>query len=199
MTVTLTLQLSDEQLDELLGGERPAGVQGLPDGFETTMAGLSGAPCELRLTRGDRSGHGWVGRDQAALVVPAGGVFRLHTVPTDFVPDALARLNDLGPRPGVEPAAPVRFDAGALAQAVASGSHELTGSVREHWRVDALWATPGGEPGGRYVEVLDASTGLWLVAPLNGQVELVQVRPAEVFRLLCALLPRAGELGEPPG
>ena len=82
---------------------------------------------------------------------------------------------------------------------MASGSHELTGGVREYWRVDALWATSGGEPGGRYVEVLDTSRGMWLVAPLNGQVELVQVRPAEVFRLLCALLPRAAELGESPG
>lgn len=49
------------------------------------------------------------------------------------------------------------------------------------------------------MDVLDTSRGMWLVAPLNGQVELVQVRPAEVFRLLCGLLPRAGELGEPAG
>jgi hypothetical protein len=198
MTVGLTLELGDDQLDELLAGGRPERVPGLPAGFEDKMARLRDAPCELMLERGTRSGHGWVGAEEAALVVPAArpAVRRLHVVPRDFVPDALARLNDLGPRPGGRLASPIRFAPGVLAQLVAANSPELQAPVREHWRVDAVWQLSGGEVEGRSVEVLDTSEGLWLVAPVaDGEVELTHVRPAEVFRLLCDLLPSHAELG----
>jgi hypothetical protein len=203
VTVGITLELGDDQLDELLEGGRPAGVPGLPAGLEDTTAGLPHAPCELILERGARRGHGWVGAEHAAVVVPAGrpAARRLHVVPTDFVPDALARLNDLGPRPGGRLASPIRFAPGVLAQLVATNSAELQARVREHWRVDALWQRPDGEVAGRSVEVLDTNEGLWLVAPVaDGEVELTHVRPAEVFRLLCDLLPSAAELaGEHAG
>ena len=160
------------------------------------MARLRDVPCELILERGTRRGHGWVGAEDAALVVPAANpaARRLHVVPTDFLPDALARLNDLGPRPEVRLASPIRFAPGVLAQLVATNGPELQGRVREHWRVDAVWHGPGGDVGGRSVEVLDTSEGLWLIVPVAGEVELTHVRPAEVFRLLCGLLPSAAEL-----
>ncbi len=192
----LTLELNDKQLDDLLAGGRPGGVPGLPARLGDTMGRLRDAPCELILERGTRRGHGWVGAEDAALVVPAAhpAARRLHVVPTDFVPDALARLNDLGPRPDARLASPVRFAPGVLAQLVATNSPELEARVREHWRVDAVWQVPGGDVAGRSVEVLDTSEGLWLVAPVAGEVELTSVRPAELFRLLCGLLPSAAEL-----
>lgn len=188
MSLPLTLELDDGQLDALLAGARPDGVDGLPAGLEATMAELRDSPCELELQRGPRRGRGWVGPELTALVVPAGeDRWRLHVLPTDFVPEALARLNDLGPRPDARPASPLRLDPGALAQSVATGGRELGGAVREHWRVDALWTAPSGEVAGRSVEVLDTTEGLWLVTPAGEKLELSRVRPSEVFRRLCAV------------
>jgi hypothetical protein len=195
VTVGITLEVGDDQLDELLGGRRPAGVPGLPARLEGLMARLPDAPCELILERGARHGHGWVGAEHAALVVPAGrpAVRRLHVVPTDFVPDALARLNDLGPSREEIFASPIRFAPAVLAQLIATD--ELDAPVREHWRVEAVWQRPAGEVASRSVEVLDTRRGLWLITPAAAEVELTHVRPAEVFRLLCDLLPTAAELG----
>jgi hypothetical protein len=186
----LTLELADEELDELFAGRRPAGPVKLPEGLELTLSELSAAPCELRLTRGDRSGYGWVGAEQAALAVPAGpaGRTRLHVVPTDFVPDALARLNGIEPRPAELPPSPIRFTPGELAQAVASGGNDTTAAVREHWRVEAAWAVADGEPVVHFVEVLDTARGMWLIVPVQDQLELRPSRAAEVFVLLCGLV-----------
>jgi len=194
MTLPLSLELTEQALDELLAGRRPPEADGLPEAIETTMAELRDAPCELEMARGERSGYGWGGPRLAALVVPAGERWMLHVVPTDFVPDVLARLNDLVPRPEQQLAAPVRFDPGLLAQAVARGEHEVTRGLREHWRVDALWPAGPDRVARRSVEVLDTEDGLWLVTPMDAQVELEQVRPAEVFRRLCGLLPTPAEL-----
>jgi hypothetical protein len=196
VTAPLRLELGDDQLDELLAGGRPGGLPGVAAGLDVTMARLRDAPCELILERGTRRGHAWVGAEDAALVVPGAkpGVQTLRVVPTCFVPYALTRLNDLGPRPDTRLASPIRFAPGVLAQLVATNSPELQARVREHWRVDAVWRGPEGDFAGRSVEVLDTSEGLWLIAPAAAEVELTHVRPAEVFRLLCALLPSAAEL-----
>jgi hypothetical protein len=197
MTLAGTLELHRDDVDELLAGRRPSGLDG-PAGLESAMADLADAPCELELTRGERPGHGWVGPQQAALAVPGGEKgTRLHLVPREFVPDALARLNAVGPRTQHKHASPVRFDAGALGVAIATGGHELTAAIREHWRVDAIWDGPHeGAVVGRSVEVLDTEDALWLIDPVDGQVELTQVRPTGVFVALCALLPTPAELDE---
>ncbi len=194
MTLPLTLEIGERELDELLAGRRPADTEGLPDGLEEIMGELEAAPCELEMARGRRSGYGWVGTRLAALVVPAGERWTLHLVPVEFVPDALARLNALGPRPERQPASPVRFDPALLARAVATSEHEVTRGLNEHWRVDAVWASGPERVARRSVEVLDTQYGLWLVTPVDGEVELTDVRPTEVFRRLCGLLPAPTEL-----
>ena len=158
------------------------------------MAELQAAPCELEMARGGRTGYGWAGARLAALVVPAGERWTLHVVPVEFVPDVLARLNGLGPRSERRLASPVRFDPELLARAVATGEHEVARGLREHWRVDALWPAGPERVSRRVVEVLDTQDGLWLVTPVDGQVELAHVRATEVFRRLCGLLPSSTEL-----
>ncbi len=172
--------------------------------------------CELMLERGDRSAHGSVDGHEARLTVPRAGGEEEIVVPTPFLPDALARLNDLGPRPRPDPAVRLRFAAGELAAVLAERSapraaalfgaqserlaaERLVAELREHWRIEARWEPSGGSPGVRVVEVLDTDGGLWLVVPDGDAVELWPTTPTTVWRLLAGLLPRDDELsGRPP-
>jgi hypothetical protein len=158
----------------------------------------------LLLERGPRRGRGWIGRRAAAFLHPlAEGRSRLATVPTPFVPHALARLNDLGPRPRIPGAPHIVLAPGALAEAVAARSaaaaqlprehaHALDESrrgLREHWRVESRWRPASGSTGTRAIEVLDTEAGLWLVVPDDPTVELWPTTPTNVFRALCEIAP----------
>ena len=164
--------------------------------------------CELGLERGDRRGRGWVSAHLAVLLVPAGeGRLTLHQAPPAFLPDMLARMNEVAPRPRVEPAVRLRYGAGELARVLAgrdaaeaarlAGPDEqaaaaagtLIRELREHWRVEVSWDAAPGSPGMRSLEVLDTDAGVWLVIPDGGSVELWPSTPTMVFRLLTGLLP----------
>jgi hypothetical protein len=163
--------------------------------------------CELLLARGDRRGRGWVDAETAVLEIPVpDGEPRHVQLPPRFLPDALARLNDLSPRPRREPAERLRLGAGELAEILATRDaaragllagepgEQLVRALREHWSVTATWTPAPGSTGARIVEVLDTAAGLWLVVPDDPGVELWPTTPTAVFRLLCALLPRDHEL-----
>ena len=199
MTLTLSVELSEGAVDDLLAGRRPDEANGLPGGLERTMARLRDAPCELELARGERTGRGWVEQRLAALVVPTASAWQLHLVPTEFLPYVLARMNAVGPRSGRASTSLARFAPGALARALATGDHEVTRSLREHWRVVAMWLTEPERVARRSVEVIDTDAGLWLVAPVEGEVDVTHARPTEVFRRLCALLPEPDELSDGVG
>jgi hypothetical protein len=175
---------------------------------EEALAAVREPVCVLELQRGDRRGRGWVDERIAALLVPGPAV---HEVPPGFLPDALARMNDLSPRPRVEPAVRLRYAPGELAQALAARDAEavarsaggeeqsaaartLIRTLREHWRVESRWRPAQDSPGVRAVEVLDTDAGVWLVIPDGASVELWPSTPTTVFRLLCGLLPRDHEL-----
>jgi hypothetical protein len=173
---------------------------------EAGRAAMRAPVCELALARGERRGRGWVGPATAGLEVPGpAGSTRHVQLPPRFLPDALARLNDLSPRPRWEPAERLRFSAGELAEILASRDaaraaliagatgERLVRALREHWSVVATWAPAPGSTGVRIVEVVDTAEGLWLVVPDDPGVELWPTTPAAVFRLLCALLPRDDE------
>jgi hypothetical protein len=162
--------------------------------------------CELALARGDRRGRGWVDPETAVLAVPGpDGSPRHVQFPPRFLPDALARVNDLAPRPRWEPAERLRLSAGELAEILATRDagraaraagetgERLVRALREHWSVAATWAPAPGSPGVRIVEALDTAEGMWLVVPDDPGVELWPTTPTAVFRLLCALLPRDDE------
>lgn len=161
--------------------------------------------CTVALVRGDREGTVVVDRDGAHVTVPG----QAFTVPSDFLPEALARLNDLGPRPRVEDPSSLRLPAGTLATALAAGDaadanalepaerarlHALIAARRGHWRAEVRWTPAPDAEGARAVEVLDTSGGVWLVVADGDDVELRPSTPTAVFRRLAALLPRDGEL-----
>ncbi|MGH2948784.1 MAG: hypothetical protein ACRDPC_21440 [Solirubrobacteraceae bacterium] len=165
----------------------------------------------LVLERGDRRGYGWAGPEGVtALLLPLpDGRRRLITVRTQFVPDALARINDVAPRPRVEPAVRIRLSVPDLAAALAARDPagaatdepeafaSLLDSLSEHWRAEARWPPAEGSPGVRSVEVLDTTEGLWLVIPDAPSVELWPTTPTTVFRALCGLLPFDHEVRAP--
>jgi len=194
-------------------GGAPAGV--LAEG----LTALTAPVCELELQRGARQGRGGAGERFATLVVPApqDAGYRLIVVATAFLPDVLSRLNDLSPRPWLAPGLLLRYAQGDLARilagrdaalaaalagdddAVAAAAAQLVAGLREHWRVEARWATAGGGHGRRVVEVLDTDHGLWRVVPDGAAVELRASTPTAVFRALAGLLPSDAELASPDG
>lgn len=173
-----------------------------------TLEAMATPVCEGTLERGSRRARLWVDARVAVLLMPEpDDRLRLATVPTPFLPAALARANDLGPRPRIEPATRLSFAPDELARllaerdpaAVATGDdapalRTLVGELREHWRVEARWAPSPESPGIRVVEVIDTNAGLWLVVPDGPTVELWPTTPTLLFRQLTALLPTSEEL-----
>lgn len=210
--------------EELTGGEGdPAGHEeleragalrsGAPHpALEPTLDAVAAPVCEAALARGDRRARVWVDARVSVLLVPEpDGRLKLGTVPTPFLPLALARVNGLGPRPRIEPAVRLSFSAGDLARLLAerdlaavwsaapdtpetAAARALVRGLREHWRVEVRWAPAPDSPGVRAVEVIDTDAGLWLVVPDDPGVELWPTSPTTVFRRLAALLPATEEL-----
>lgn len=108
----------------------------------------------LELSHSGKALRGWVAYGASALLLPAAeGDDRrtLLAVHPTLLPEALARLVDLAPRPRPPATAPV--DSGAA----------VFGTVTRRWRLTVAWTTDDGAPGGGALEVLDAETGLWLL------------------------------------
>lgn len=138
--------------------------------------------CTLELSYDGRAMQGWVASGSAALLLPAGddderrALLALH--PT-LVPEAVARLADVGPRSRPAAAAPVPPDAAEI------------GEVRRHWRLAAAWVLEDETRGGAALEVLDAASGLWLLEPGEGPDALAwPVTPTFVWRHIVRLVMR---------
>jgi hypothetical protein len=177
-----------------------AGPDGsLPPALEAARNAAQGALCWMRLERGGREGAVWAAPGFAALAVPREGLWQLSAIPVGYLPDALARLNDLGPRPRIEPAVTVSLDPGDLATALATRSttepalQPTLDGLREHWRIESRWQPAEGSAGIRTLEVIDSDAGMWLVIPTDPTVELWPTTPTMVFRLIAGLLPRDDE------
>jgi hypothetical protein len=128
--------------------------------------------CTLELAYSGKAMRGWVSYDGAALLLPVRDDDERRTLlslhPT-LLPEALARLVDLGPRPRPDATAPVSPDA--------------VGDVRRRWRLSAAWTS-----GGARLEILDAASGLWL---LEGEDALAwPVTPTFVWRHIVRMLMR---------
>jgi hypothetical protein len=211
-----TLLAPKAVIDGLLRGADPAPalaaagafVDGAPHpSLEPALQAVEHALCRMRLERGDRTGAVWASPAVCAILVPQEGRLRLSSFPTLFLPDALARVNDLGPRPRIEPARAIAIAPGELATAIATRSatglpqeaRELfqatLDTLREHWRVEARWEPSPESPGVRVVEVVDSDAGMWSVIPDGSRVELWPTTPTKVFRALGGLLPRDHEIG----
>jgi hypothetical protein len=196
-------------LRDALAPSGAATRRGLHPLLSLALVPVADPVCELLIERGDRIGRAWVGASHAAFLTPEGeDAARLRVLGAEFVPEALARLNDVGPRPRFEPAIALSLTPSALAQLLAGGPRpagataeeeralaSIARTRREHWRVTARWTAGEDAIGERGVEVLDTDDGVWLVTPGEDAVELLPSTPSTVFLLLTALLPDDGELG----
>lgn len=213
-------ELPEDQLEALLAGTateplRAAGVvgdRGVAPALAAAVAAVAAPLATVAVARDDTESRLWVSPGGTAVVMPAGyGRRRIVEVPTRFVPDALARLVDLGPRPRPREEAPprLRFTSGALATLLATrrpvaaldpdpaqraAADALVAGLRTHWRVEARWDPAPGSAGLRVVEVVDTETGMWFVVPDGPDVELWPATPTAVFSQLAGLLPRDAEL-----
>lgn len=180
--------------------------------LEAARRAATGALCTMRLQRGDREGAAWAAPDYAAVAVPRpDGRWQLNAMPVLFLPDALARLNDVAPRPRIDPAVTITLAPGTLATALATRRAADAGldgdaeaalgrtleGLREHWRIESRWRPAEGSAGMRAVEVVDSDAGMWLVIPSDPTVELWPTTPTMVFRLIAGLFPRDDELEAP--
>jgi hypothetical protein len=176
--------------------------------LEPAVTAMRAPVCDVRMQRGERQGHGWVDAQVAALLVPADeGRMRMTVLPTAFLPDALARLNDLAPRPRVKRAVELHLtpaqlavvlagspDAGSDDDDAADALRSIAATKREHWRVDVTWEPAEDADATRGVEVIDTDDGLWLIQARDDDVAVWPTTPTVVFRLLCGLLPHNDEL-----
>ena len=139
--------------------------------------------CTLELAYSGKAMRGWASHAAAALLLPAdadGGEHRtLLSVHPTLLPEALARLTELGPRPRPAATTPV------------APGDPAVGPVRRRWRLSVAWTDEAGADGGGSLELLDAESGLWLLHPDDGGDELAwPVTPTFAWRHVVRLLMR---------
>jgi len=164
---------------------------------------MSGAR-EVEVRRDVRRAGGRIEDGTARLLVARAGELEEIALPEELLPDALARLLDLGPRTISAAAAPVRVTQSALSAALAGGDEEpaeapgwiagerealrgLLAAGYVHWRVEVR-----GTPSTHAVDVVDLEVldtgGLWLLGFDPPEVELAPTSSTAVFRRLAALM-----------
>lgn len=146
------------------------------------------AICTLDLTYAGQTMLGWAAQEAAALLLPPGEDERrrLAPLPRSLLPDALARLVDLGERPHPEPTGPVAYREAAYPD------------LRRHWHLSATPTAGNGAAGTRAIEVLDTPGGLWVLHPdENGTMLAQPTTPTTVLRSLVDLVtpPDAADTG----
>jgi hypothetical protein len=178
--------------------------------------------CRLQVRVADPHGRedqceGWVAGNAAGFLLPVQGeLCEFGVVHPSFVPEQLARIVGLGPRPRAPTARPVelgtglldeltasdpRRGAGALQRVLHSGPEDaqaiaraLAGGFRSRWEVVARWLPAPGSTGQRAMHVIDTETTLWAVEPGGTGLVVWPTTPTTVWRLLVTLLPRDEEL-----
>lgn len=158
-----------------------------------------GSPrAELTARRRGLEMKGWMDTEAAMLLVPRGGeLSELSVVAVGYLPDLLARLLELGPRP-TPAGAEVSVTPGTLAEAiVAPGTPSRpTGlpAVSGHWELETS-ASGTPRPSER-LEVADTDDGLREIVSEGTSVRIVPTTPSRVWRLLTAMVARScGEGG----
>jgi hypothetical protein len=178
--------------------------------------------CRLEVRVADRHGRedhcdGWVAGHGAGFLLPVQGeLWEFVVVHPSFMPERLARIVGLGPRPRAPAARPVELGtelldeltasdpgrrAGALQRLVNSGPEDaqalaraLTSGFRSRWEVVVRWLPAPGSTGQRAMHVIDTETTLWAVEPGGTGLVAWPTTPTAVWRLLVTLLPRDEEL-----
>jgi len=171
------------------------------------MAAVRNPSCRFSVATRGLEAQGWLDAGLAALLLPVeAGLLELTWVPAAFLPDVLARLVELGPRP-IPDGPPLRLTPGSLAHLLAapddyaplpgadpSGSRgqesrarRLLASVTRHWRIEARTIADAGPGQPRSLEALDTPDGSWRLFADAGCVELRPTSPTRLWRLLTVL------------
>lgn len=187
------------------------------------VAAVADPVCRLALhvqhADGGREAHeGWVAGYAAALLLAGDdNLYELVSVHPSFLPEAVARLVGLGPRPRVLDAAPMRLTAATVDEltsgdparrAAARGrlldaasvegeratAEALGAGTRRRWEAVITWDPAPGAAGKRAVHVIDTTAGLWLLDPAGEGLLAAPTTPTGIWRLLTILLPRDREL-----
>jgi hypothetical protein len=209
-----------------LGALREAGA--LRDGryhpaLEQGLDAVLNPVCRLEVRVADVHGRedqcdGWVAGRAAGFLLPAQGEFcEFVVLHPSFVPEQLARIVGLGPRPRVPAVRPVELGtelldqlteldsgrrAGALQQVLEQSPDDawavaraLAAGFRARWEVVVRWLPASGSTGQRALHVIDTETTLWAVEPGGTGLLVGPTTATAVWRLLVTLLPRDQELG----
>ncbi len=204
----------------VLRGGRPHAV------VQPLLEAVTDPVCRFTVQR-DGADHasGWATLGAAAVLLPLPGdrceVAGLHP---SFVPAGLARLMGLGPRRR-HPGEPWQLPAGVLTAVLASSDDEREAALADvdqeavaqagdhaqvvvealaagrcrRWTVAVEWSPAPGEPGGRALDLLDASPfGVWLLEPAGNRVLVWPATTTAVWRSLTRLLPDDHELAGTP-
>lgn len=186
--------------------------------------------CRLTLrveeAKGQRSSHqAWISTAVASFLLPmANELFEFVSMHPSFVPEAVARLAALGPRPRSDGSArsPVVLDPAALDDMTgpnaelrskaarrlllaASGSaprgkgtqpdvQAVDGGILRRWEAIMTWDPAHDSRGRRAMHVIDTPVGMWLLEPARDRLLASPVTPTAVWRLLVGLLPHDREL-----
>jgi hypothetical protein len=160
---------------------------------------------------------GWVAGHAAGFLLPAPGEFwEFVVLRPSFVPEQLARIVGLGPRPRASTARPVELATELLDELTASDpgrradapqrvpgtsseeawaiARALATGFRARWEVVVRWLPAPGSSGQRAMHVIDTETTLWAVEPGGTGLVVSPTTPTAVWRLLVTLLPRDEEL-----
>jgi hypothetical protein len=178
--------------------------------------------CRLEVRVTDAHGRedhcdGWVTGHAAGFLLPAQGELCAFVVlHPSFVPEQLARIVGLGPRPRASTAEPLELGAELLDELTASDPGRRAGALqgasdrtpeaalaiaralatgfRTRWEVIVRWLPAPGSTGQRAMHVIDTETTLWAVEPGGTGLMVSPTTPTAVWRLLVTLLPRDEEL-----
>jgi EspG family len=235
---TATLQLDRETFAALIAhaaeptgnASPPAELQAvgvLHDGryhpaLEQGLDAVLNPVCRLQVRGADPHGRedhcdGWVAASAAGFLLPVQGeLWEFVVVHPSFVPERLARIVGLGPRPRAPTARPVELGtelldqltasdpgrrADALQRVLSSGPEDaqaiaraLASGFRSRWEVVVRWLPAPGSTGQRAMHVIDTETTLWAVEPAGIGPVVWPTTPTAVWRLLVTLLPRDEEL-----
>jgi len=176
--------------------------------LEVRLAGAHG--------RDDRC-HGWVAGGAAGLLLPdREGLCEFVVVHPGFVPERLARVVGLGPRPRTQAAGPLELGTGLLDELTAADPGRRTGALqrvldgppgpagavaralatgfRARWEAVMRWLPAPGSAGQRSVQVADTESTLWAVERAGIGLALSPTTPTAVWRRFVTLLPNADEL-----
>ena len=160
---------------------------------------------------------GWVAGHAAGFLLPAQGEFwEFVVLHPSFVPEQLARIVGLGPRPRASTARPLELATELLDELTASDpgrradapqrvpgtsseeawaiARALATGFRARWEVVVRWLPAPGSSGQRAMHVIDTETTLWAVEPGGTGLVVSPTTPTAVWRLLVTLLPRDEEL-----